>query len=46
LASVEKTSEEIENVGIMAGLKLDRRKTKAIWLGKKLKQCFTIEMIA
>ena len=34
LASVEKILEIVENFGNMAGLKLNRRKTKAIWLGR------------
>ena len=34
LASVEKFLEIVENFGNMAGLKLNRRKTKAIWLGR------------
>ena len=49
LASVEKILEIVENFGNMAGLKLNRRKTKAIWLGrweKKQKQPFTIKMVA
>ena len=34
LASVAKILEIVENFGNMAGLKLNRRKTKAIWLGR------------
>ena len=34
LASVEKALEIVENFGSLAGLKLNRKKTKAIWLGK------------
>ena len=34
LASVEKALEVVENFGSLAGLKLNRKKTKAIWLGK------------
>ncbi len=41
LASVEKALEIVNNFGLLAGLKLNRKKTKAIWLGK---QTITIEM--
>ena len=34
LASVEKALEIIDNFGTLAGLKLNRKKTKALWLGK------------
>ena len=34
LASVEKALEIINNFGMLAGLKLNRKKTKALWLGK------------
>ena len=34
LASVEKISEKVENFGNMASLKLNRKNTKAIWLGR------------
>ena len=34
LASVEKALVIVENFGSLAGLKLNRKKTKAIWLGK------------
>ena len=34
LASVEKALEVVENFGNLAGLKLNRKKTKAIWLGR------------
>ena len=34
LASVEKALEIVDNFGSLAGLKLNRKKTKAIWLGK------------
>jgi len=34
LASVEEALEIIDNFGTLAGLKLTRRKTKALWLGK------------
>ena len=34
LASVEKTLEIVDNFGSLSGLKLNRKKTKAIWLGK------------
>ena len=33
LASVENAFEAVENFGNLAGLKLNRKKTKAIWLG-------------
>ena len=33
LASVENSFEVVENFGNVAGLKLNRKKTKAIWLG-------------
>ena len=34
LASVEKSLEVVENFGNLSGLKLNRKKTKAIWLGR------------
>ena len=34
LASVEKALEIVDNFGLLAGLKLNRKKTRAIWLGK------------
>ena len=34
LASVEKALEIVDSFGTLAGLKLNRKKTKAIWLGK------------
>jgi len=34
LASVEKALKVVENLGILAGLKLNRKKTNAIWLGR------------
>ena len=34
LASVEKALEIVDNFGSQAGLKLNRKNTKAIWLGK------------
>ena len=34
LASVEKALEIVDNFGSPAGLKLNRKQTKAIWLGK------------
>ena len=34
LASVEKPLEIVDNFGSLSGLKLNRKKTKAIWLGK------------
>jgi len=34
LASVENSLEVVENFGNLAGLKLNRKKTKAIWLGR------------
>jgi len=34
LASVEKALEIVDNVSSLAGLKLNRKQTKAIWLGK------------
>ena len=34
LASVEKALEIADNFGLLAGLNLNRKKTKAIWLGK------------
>ena len=34
LASVEKALEIVDNFGLPAGLKLNQKKTKAIWLGK------------
>ena len=34
LASVETSLELVENFGNLAGLKLNRKKTKAIWLGR------------
>ena len=37
LASVEKILEIVETFGNMAGLKLNRRKTNAIWLGRWVK---------
>ena len=46
LAPVENSFQVVENFGNLAGLKLNRKKTKAIWLGKKQKQPVTIEMVA
>ena len=34
LASVEKALEIVDSYGTLAGLKLNPKKTKAIWLGK------------
>jgi len=34
LASVEKALEIVDSFGTLAGLKLNRKKKKAIWLGK------------
>ena len=34
LASAEKALEIVDNFGLLAGLNLNRKKTKAIWLGK------------
>ena len=34
LASVENSLEVVENFGNLAGLKLNRKKTKVIWLGR------------
>ena len=34
LASVEKALEVVENFGNLAGLKLNRKKKNAIWLGR------------
>ena len=34
LASVEKALEIVDNFGLLAGLKLNQKRTKAIWLGK------------
>ena len=34
LASVETALETVDNFGMLAGLRLNRKKTKAIWLGK------------
>jgi len=34
LASVEKVLEIVDTFGMLAGLKFNRKKTKAIWLGK------------
>ena len=34
LASLEKALEIVDNFCLLAGLKLNRKKTKAIWLGK------------
>ena len=48
LVSVEKSLEFVENFGNLWGQKLNRKKTKVIWLGrceKKQKQSSAIEMV-